>query len=72
MYPRSYRYIISLFTVALLLGTGNAQAGTAPKRQLTPGASAQTIRWDAGPRHGRLHLGRLHLGRLHLGRLHLG
>jgi hypothetical protein len=66
MHPRSYRYIISLFTVALLLGAGNAQAGTAPKRHLD-GASAHTIRWDTGARHGRLHLGRLHLGRLHLG-----
>jgi hypothetical protein len=67
MHPRSYRYIISLFTVTLLLGAGNAQAGTAPKRQQIHGASAQTIRWDTGARHGRLHLGRLHLGRLHLG-----
>ena len=67
MHPRSYRYIISLFTVALLLGAGNAQAVTVPKRQQIHGASAQTVRWDAAARHGRLHLGRLHLGRLHLG-----
>ena len=67
MHPRSYRYIISLFTVTLLLGAGNAQAGAAPKGHQIQGTSAQTIRWDAGARHSRLHLGRLHLGRLHLG-----
>jgi len=67
MHPRSYRYTVSLFTVALLLGAGNAQAGTAPKRHQIQGASPHTIRWDASGRHDRLHLGRLHLGRLHLG-----
>lgn len=67
MHPRSYRYIISLFTVTLLLGAGNAQAGTAPKRHQIHGAGAHTIRWDTGAPKSRLHLGRLHLGRLHLG-----
>ena len=72
MHPRSYRYTASLFTVTLLLGVGNAQAGTVPKRHHIQGTSAQTVRWDTGARNDRLHLGRLHLGRLHLGRLHLG
>jgi hypothetical protein len=67
MHSRSYRYTVSLFTVALLLGAGSAQAATAPKRHHIQGAGAHTIRWDTGARHDRLHLGRLHLGRLHLG-----
>jgi hypothetical protein len=67
MHSRSYRYLISLFTVTLLLGAGNAQAGTAPKRHQIHSPSAQTTPSDSGKRHGRLHLGRLHLGRLHLG-----
>jgi len=67
MYPRRYRYTVSLFTVALLLGAGNAQASTAPRSHRIQGASAQSIRYDSGAPHGRLHLGRLHLGRLHLG-----
>jgi hypothetical protein len=71
MHPRSYRYTVSLLTVALLLGTGSAHAAPAQRHEIKA-ADAHTIRWDTGARHGRLHLGRLHLGRLHLGRLHLG
>jgi hypothetical protein len=67
MHRRSYRYCVSLFTVALLVGTSDAHAATSPKRHYAAGASTLTVRWDTDARHGRLHLGRLHLGRLHLG-----